>query len=236
MSLRFPLAAALGCSLSLLACNGDKEGVTGPQALEFAGQGSCATGEVAGAGFASEGTVEGWVQSTPDPLYRFNALFAWPGAFSLYQDPDGVIYFTDGLEGANGPSGFGDWMDGQLHHVAAQWFEDGDSALYLDGERLGTNTLATFGTEPDTTLHVGCWPGEEMVHEGVIDELRVSSVARYDEEGFDVPLGPFSMDDDTLVLWHFDEGEGDVATDDAVGVRLNLKQVEWVPFSLANTN
>ncbi len=236
MSLRISVVLTLGCGLPLLACNGEEDGVSGPQALEFSGQGSCATGEVAGAGFASEGTVEGWVRSTPDPLYRFNALVAWPGAFALYQDPDGVLYFTDGLESANGPSGFGDWMDGQVHHVAAQWFEDGDSALYLDGQRLGTNTLAAFGTAPENTMHVGCWPDEEMVHEGVIDEVRVSSIARYDEAGFDPPLGPFSLDDDTLVLWHFDEGEGDVAIDEVVGLRLSLEQVEWVPFSLTTEN
>lgn len=232
MALR-PAALVLLCgSTALVACKGDDEGVNGPQALEFAGQGSCATGSVAGANFSDAGTVEGWVKSTPDPLYRYNALIAWPGAFSLYQDPDGVLYFTGGTDADAGPSGFGDWMDGQLHHVAAQWFEDGDSALYLDGERLGVNTLATFGDDPSNTLHVGCWPQEEMVHEGVIDEVRVSSVARYDEQGFEVPFGPFTQDDDTLVLWHFDEGQGDVATDSVVGVELTLENTEWVPFDL----
>ena len=78
------------------------------------------------------GKREGWVRANPNPLYRQHVLLAWPGAFALFQDPDGTLFFTNGGDDDAGVSGFGYWMDGTLHHVAAQW-SDGQSALYLDG-------------------------------------------------------------------------------------------------------
>lgn len=37
-----------------------------------------------------------------------------------------------------------------------------------------------------------------------IDELRISSVVRYDVGAYSTPVGPFTSDDDTLGLYHFD--------------------------------
>ena len=214
----------------LLACK-DEGGVDGPQALSFSGTGSCATGQVSSASFEDALTLEGWVRANPNPLYRQHVLLAWPGAFALFQDPDGTLFFTNGGDDDAGVSGFGDWMDGTLHHVAAQW-SDGQSALYLDGERLGTNVLATYGEAPENTVHIGCWPDRDMVHDGIIDEVRVSGVARYDAAGFDPPTAPFTQDADTFLLFHMDEGEGDSTVDAVVGLELSLQKVEWVPFTL----
>ncbi len=230
MLIRSPAPTLLVVSLALAGCK-DDGGVLGPQALDFAGDGSCATGTVGSAALGDTLTVEGWVRSEPDPQYRDNALIAWPGAFALFQNPDGVLTFTGGGDDDAGPSGFGDWMDGSLHHVAAQWV-DGESALYLDGERLGINTLAEFGLDPSGSVHLGCWPDRDMVHEGLIDEVRVSGVARYEFDGFDPPEGAFVKDDDTFLLWHLDEGEGDTARDAVAGVQLVLDDVGWVEFSL----
>lgn len=236
MPVRSPAEALLvlsaSLSVALAGCKGEG-GVNGPQALDFSGDGSCATGTVGSAALGDTLTVEGWVRSDPNPQYRDNVLLAWPGAFALFQDPDGVMTFTGGDDTDAGPSGYGDWMDGSLHHVAAQWV-GGESALYLDGERLGINTLAEFGLDPGGSLHVGCWPDRDMVHEGLIDDVRVSGVARYDVEGFDPPEGAFVNDDDTFLLWHFDEGEGDVAKDGVAGVKLVLDDVAWVPFTLGD--
>ena len=46
---------------------------------------------------------------------------------------------------------------------------------------------------------------------GVIDEVRISNVARY-KANF-TPQSPFEPDADTLGLYHFDEGTGDVLKD-----------------------
>ena len=38
-----------------------------------------------------------------------------------------------------------------------------------------------------------------------IDELRISSVVRYDIGAYNAPAGAFTSDDDTLGLYHFNE-------------------------------
>jgi len=53
----------------------------------------------------------------------------------------------------------------------------------------------------------------EIGHEfsGVIDEVRISKIARYDKDF--KPAERFEPDKDTLALYHFDEGQGDVLKD-----------------------
>ena len=46
---------------------------------------------------------------------------------------------------------------------------------------------------------------------GTMEEVRISSIARYNKEF--VPEKRFETDKDTLALYHFDEGEGDVLKD-----------------------
>src|SRR2546426_422563 len=46
---------------------------------------------------------------------------------------------------------------------------------------------------------------------GRIDEVRISKVARYDKDF--TPAKRFEPDADTLALYHFDEGAGDVLND-----------------------
>jgi hypothetical protein len=63
---------------------------------------------------------------------------------------------------------------------------------------------------------------------GMIDEIRISKVARYAAEY--EPPARFEVDADTLALYHFDEGQGDVLTDSSGnnhhGKIVNAK---WVP-------
>ena len=46
---------------------------------------------------------------------------------------------------------------------------------------------------------------------GAVDEVRISRIARYD--GDFIPARRFEADEHTLVLYHFDEGSGNVARD-----------------------
>jgi hypothetical protein len=48
--------------------------------------------------------------------------------------------------------------------------------------------------------------------DGTIDQVRVSNVIRY-TSNFAPPTAPFSPDTNTLGLWHFDEGAGQIASD-----------------------
>jgi hypothetical protein len=47
---------------------------------------------------------------------------------------------------------------------------------------------------------------------GALDEARISNVVRY-TANFPTPTAPFAPDANTLGLWHFDEGAGQVAAD-----------------------
>ncbi len=62
---------------------------------------------------------------------------------------------------------------------------------------------------------------------GLIDEVRISKTARYDMDF--TPPTKFESDKHTLVLYRFDEGEGDVAND-ASGSDLHGKihSAKWV--------
>jgi hypothetical protein len=51
-------------------------------------------------------------------------------------------------------------------------------------------------------------------YSGFLDEIRLSDVVRYNAE-FTPPSGPFTPDDDTIALYHFDEGRGDTLGDSA---------------------
>lgn len=55
-------------------------------------------------------------------------------------------------------------------------------------------------------------PGTGFLFQGEIDEVRISDTVRYTEE-FSPPTVPFIPDNNTIALWHFDEGTGTVTRD-----------------------
>jgi PKD repeat protein len=71
-------------------------------------------------------------------------------------------------------------------------------------------------------------------YRGLLDELRLSAVARYTAP-FPVPSARFERDGDTGALYHFDEGAGPVARDDAGSppsdgiLRVGDAGPRWVP-------
>jgi hypothetical protein len=63
---------------------------------------------------------------------------------------------------------------------------------------------------------VGAWvDGAGSFYKGVIDELRISRVARYSASSYAPPSEPFTLDGDTVALWHFDEPSGQGVSDAA---------------------
>jgi len=54
-------------------------------------------------------------------------------------------------------------------------------------------------------------PSENRCFHGLIDEVRISSIARYTEDF--TPQRRFEPDEHTMALYHFDEGTGDVLKD-----------------------
>ena len=94
-------------------------------------------------------------------------------------------------------------FDGKEHHT------------YVNGKYEASRPNAGKIQATNQTFHIGwriCCENEPFT--GIIDEVRVSSVARYQKnKDFDVPDREFEPDDDTAVLYHFNEGKGTVASD-----------------------
>ncbi len=198
-------------------------------ALGFQQSSSCASAPGDWSLVGDDFTVELWVRSQADLEYRPHPLMVWPGAFALWSDSEGVGYFsTTDVDpaGASYPAG---WMDGDLHHLAGT-YADGFTALYVDGQQVSFSTSAELGLTPGAEIQVGCW-GDKGSYEGIIDEVRLSAGVRYDGS-FDVVEAPFVGDDNTVYLWHANEGLENVALDAMGRSDLLLESIEWITFSL----
>ena len=93
-------------------------------------------------------------------------------------------------------------------HVAGV-YSSPNSVLYLNGSAFASNNSTCSLGSTDDDLHIGSMTTAFFF--GHIDEVRVSSVARYSTNF--IPEDEFSSDQDTLGLWHFDEGTGNTTTD-----------------------
>jgi hypothetical protein len=79
--------------------------------------------------------------------------------------------------------------------------------LYVNGALVAKKDIRE--DKPAISKKQGLQIGHEF--NGVIDEVRISKVARYDKDF--TPAKRFEPDADTLALYHFDEGQGDVLKD-----------------------
>jgi serine/threonine protein kinase len=101
--------------------------------------------------------------------------------------------------------------------IAAVW--DGRQlALYFDGHRVASLDAPGGPVAPADFGHfvIGAVQTRDRQHrffgfKGIIDEVRLSKVARYTDHYQPVPR--LSTDEHTLALYHFDEGDGAVLHD-----------------------
>ena len=124
--------------------------------------------------------------------------------------------------------------DGAWHHVSVQRRRaDGRMSLFVDG-RLEAREIGPPGDvsypddgvpmdfcgglclNSDPYLVIGAEKHDAGIvfpsYRGWLDEVRVSTTLRY-EDDFARPTGPFTPDEATAALWHFDDGAGHVLTD-----------------------
>ena len=113
-------------------------------------------------------------------------------------------------------------MPGKSYQVAAVYTGQ-DMALFIDGAKVPVVYLDHSGTAPrpqdGPVVIVNRWKypirigalsvtgSNRQVFHGLIDEVRISNVARYSESY--KPQKRLAPDEHTLALFHFDEGEGD---------------------------
>lgn len=145
-----------------------------------------------------------------------------------------VVWGVSGDEGDFTICGTTDLRDGQWHHVAVQRrLADGEMWIFVDGNEDAT------GNGPDGDVSYpddgvpGAFCGGPCLNSdpflvigaekhdagpaypsfsGWFDELRLSTVLRYSAD-FTRPNLPFTPDDDTAALYHFDEIVGETIVD-----------------------
>jgi formylglycine-generating enzyme required for sulfatase activity len=93
---------------------------------------------------------------------------------------------------------------------------DGRIEAYHDGKRLAPVTPLNrpAAPPPDERFTIGAFRDGTLMTNlftGTIDEIRVSKIARYEADY--APQARLEPDADTLALYHFDEGAGDVLRD-----------------------
>jgi len=104
---------------------------------------------------------------------------------------------------------------GEDLHVAGV-FDGQQIALFINGVKQGAGTPFEGTHNPSSLpILIGANPEPNRFpikqFAGVIDEVRISSTARYDADF--KPQRRLTPDESTLALYHFDEGSGSVARD-----------------------
>jgi hypothetical protein len=153
------------------------------------------------------------------------------GDFGISLAGGGIAFGVNNGTRGEGVCSTSQVADGQWHHiVVSRRRSDGLLTLFVDG-RLEAQAPGPEGDlsyrdgrpteyENDPFLVIGAEKHdagpEYPSFSGWIDEVRLSNVIRY-SAGFAPPSAPFFPDENTVALWHFDEGAGDRANDAAPG-------------------
>lgn len=157
-------------------------------------------------------TLEAWVKVDEFPSGR-DLVVAKSGAYALQISEMGKVRLF-----------LGDWTNyvqsssivlttGSWYHIAGT-FDGTYVRIWVNGVLKGEFSLP--GTQPTTAndVWIGGFPaGGDGAFKGTIDEVRISTVARY-SSGFTAPSSAFDVDADTAALWHFDESVGNTAFDE----------------------
>ena len=193
------------------------------------------TEETTAVDLGEEFTVEFWFQRTGEmQSYLMDSRRAYAlndGNWAIYQVDSEMVSLTfffvseEGDKKLRGPDindlGMG-W-----HHLAIVCTGVG-AYMYIDGMLEAYEEAAPIVWDLPAPLAVGHrhegYPGG--LEEGILDEVRLSTVARYNAAFAPEPV--LQADGDTALLWHLDEGVGDVATDEVIGLDLALAGVQWV--------
>lgn len=168
-------------------------------------------------------TIEAWIKSAGPNAVNTPIVSGYTptSGVTLSRMPNGAVAWiinSGGEENVRAESDFpvknGVWV-----HLAACW--DGKtSRLFVDGKLQSTpvarfehRVTAKFSDQPFFIGAHRFWPGDNVrgFFHGAVDEVRISKVARYDKDF--TPPRRYESDADTLALYHFDEGQGDMLKD-----------------------
>ena len=146
-----------------------------------------------------------------------------------------LVFGVSGQNGQRTICGTTSVVDGNWHHVVIQRRRsDGLMQIYVDGfidaEADGPNGDISYpdNAVPGNHCNGRCYDSDPYLvigaekhdagaaypsYAGLIDEMRISNTLRYSGT-FNRPTAPFVRDANTLALYHFDEGSGQIVHDD----------------------
>ncbi len=180
-------------------------------------------------------TIEGYITALMSPPYKtknnsVSVNFLGVGIYRHVSGRWATAFLTDTGK-THSAIGREPVVVGRKTHVAAVW-QPGELRLYVDG-RLAGKCVAP---NPPKVNRLGMIPmrvnpwADPLIAE--VDEWRISGVARYSANF--TPAERFQPDKDTLALYHFDEGTGEIAQDaSGNGRHAKILGAKWVPRPLS---
>lgn len=217
---RFCLCGVLGLWIPLLTCN-----AVHAQYILFNNQ----TDTIALSGqttLSNSVTYEAQVYLTSSLNGQGNVFNEWTNAqedkmFRLGQSEIQGFSFP-----AGGPTVFNPSATitlNQWHHVAYV-FDGSLDRIYLDGSLIGSRVaIGTINNASGQPFLGAIFRDSVIVNSflGYLDSLRVSNTARYTGSSFQPPVGDFSNDASTLMLFNFNETIGSTTLSDLSGHGFN---------------
>ena len=112
-------------------------------------------------------------------------------------------------------------LPGIYHHIAVTYSKANSLAtMFIDGLNAGSTTVNIdadsvyygYDSHDSSANYIGLSPfAGDPQFDGNIDEFRISDTVRYASDF--LPSAPFTSDNHTIALYHFDEGLGQMAAD-----------------------
>lgn len=126
----------------------------------------------------AEGTIEMWLRPKGnydnDNTVRF--FFDDSNAkFRLYKDSNNNLIWE--INTSQLSYDISSWSADTNHHIAVTWKLDKNFSIIIDGELRNQSKLTTIGTSGNL-IYIGANSSNQQQANAVIDELRVSSIAR----------------------------------------------------------
>ncbi|MFO0905522.1 MAG: protein kinase [Pirellulales bacterium] len=165
-------------------------------------------------------TIEAWVQVPAEIFTSYGYVVVGRGVTSggksrvLGVNLHDRNLFRGESRDANGANFFtppGDRLPMERWMHLAAVFNGKELRFYANGELRGTRSLELPADNTSLDFAIGAFDKGDWPFVGLIDEVRISSIARY--EGDFVPPRRFEPDENTLALYHFDEGSGEIVHD-----------------------
>jgi cell division septation protein DedD len=179
----------------------------GNSALSFNGSTSVATAAINP--LATPFTVEGWIRPAANGnngiiLSTGNDNSGW----SVELNGGRATFWVATTAGWRNVQNTTSLQAGRWYHIAVTY--SGSSArVFVDGAASSAATIN--GAIAGSGMRFGAAPGYAAFN-GAADEFRLSNIIRY-SAAFTRPLPPYTIDENTVALWRFDEGSGQTVAD-----------------------